>query len=94
MARLTQEQWRALIHEQAASGQTAITFCAERGINSNYFSTRKRQLFGSPAESRFVAVSTKPAESQNIQLFAGAAQLRIPTGVSAQWLAELIKALA
>ena len=34
MARLTQAQWRALIEEQAASGQTAMAFCAERGIDN------------------------------------------------------------
>lgn len=43
-ARLTQAQSRTLIKEQAASGKTATAFCAERGIDSEYFSTRKSQL--------------------------------------------------
>ena len=94
MARLTQAQWRALIEEQAASGQTAMAFCAERGIDNKYFSTRKKQLAVQSAESRFVAVTTKPLENQSIQLYIGAAQLRIPASVSAQWLADVIKALA
>jgi hypothetical protein len=94
MARLTQDQWRALIEEHAASGQTAMVFCAERGIDNKYFSTRKKQLATPPAESRFVAITTKPLENHNIQLHIGAAQLRIPLGVSAQWLADVIKALA
>lgn len=94
MARLTQDQWRALIEEQATSGQTAMAFCAERGIDNKYFSTRKSQLFRPSSTRGFVAVTTTPTESQSIQLIAGTAQLRIPTSVSAQWLADVIKALA
>lgn len=94
MARLTQDQWRALIDEQAASEQTAMAFCAERGIDNKYFSTRKSQLSKSSTTRGFVAVTTKSPNSQSIQLIAGAAQLRIPASVSAQWLADVIKALA
>lgn len=94
MARLTQDQWRALIDEQVASGQTAMAFCAERGIDNKYFSTRKSQLAKPSTKSSFVAVTTKPLDNQSLQLIAGAVQLRIPTGVSAQWLADVIKALA
>ena len=94
MARMTQDQWRALIDEHAASGQTATAFCAERGIDNKYFSTRKSQLSKPSTTSGFVAVTTKPADNQSIQLIAGAIQLRIPTSVSAQWLADVIKALA
>ena len=94
MARLTQAQWRALIDEQAASGQTAMAFCAERGIDNKYFSTRKKQLAVQSAESRFVPIAAKSFENQSIQLHIGAAQLRIPASVSAQWLADVIKALA
>lgn len=94
MGRLTQAQWRALIDEQAASGQTAMAFCAERGIDNKYFSTRKKQLATQSAESRFVAITTKPLENQSIQLHIGATHLRIPANVSVQWLADFIKALA
>ena len=94
MARLTQAQWRTLIDEQAASGQTAMAFCAERGINNKYFSTRKKQLLTQSTESRFVTVTTKPLDNQSIQLHIGGAQLRIPANVSPQWLADVIKALA
>lgn len=94
MTRLTQAQWRALIDEQAASGQTAMAFCAERGIDNKYFSTRKKQLAAQPAESDFVAITTSPLENHSIQLHIGAAQLRIPASVSPQWLVDVIKALA
>lgn len=94
MARLTQAQWRALIDEHAASGQTAVAFCAERGIDNKYFSTRKSQLAKPSTTCGFVAVTTKPLDNQSIQLIAGAVQLRIPTCVSAQWLADVIKVLA
>ena len=94
MARLTREQWRALIEEQAVSGQTATAFCAERGVDNKYFSTRKSQISKPSRASGFVAVTTKSTERQSIEFHIGAAQLRIPTGVSAQWLADVIKALA
>jgi hypothetical protein len=94
MARLTRAQWRALIDAQAASGQTAMAFCAAHGIDNKYFSTRKKQLATQPNESRFVAVTTSSLENQSIQLYVGAAQLRIPASVSPQWLADVIKALA
>jgi hypothetical protein len=71
-----------------------MAFCAERGIDNKYFSTRKKQLSAQPAESRFVAITTQSRESQNIKLCIGAAQLRIPANISAQWLADVIKALA
>jgi hypothetical protein len=41
MVRLTQEQWRALIEEYAPSGQTAVEFCTERGIDNKYLNARK-----------------------------------------------------
>lgn len=94
MARLTQAQWRALIDEQAASGQTAMAFCAERGIDNKYFSTRKSQFSKPRVTGGFVAVTTSPIENQSVQLHVGAAQLRIPANVSPQWLADIIRALA
>ncbi len=71
-----------------------MAFCAERGIDNKYFSTRKNQLAKSPAENRFIAITERPLESQCIQLCIGSAQLRIPVSVSPQWLADIIKALA
>lgn len=94
MARLTQTQWRALIDEQAQSGQSAVAFCAARGVDSKYFSLRKNQLAKMSDENRFVAITTKPLDNQSIQLHVGVTQLRIPAAVSPQWLADLVKALA
>jgi hypothetical protein len=94
MARLTQAQWRALIEEQAASGKTAMAFCAERGIDNKYFSTRRSQLSKAQATGGFVTVTTRPIENQSIQLHIGVAQLLIPANASPQWLADVIKALA
>jgi O-succinylbenzoate synthase len=93
MARLTQEQWRTLIEEHAASGQTAVAFCAERGLDNKYFSSRKQQLSSTHKTSRFVSVVTKPTEVHSVQLVVGTVELRIPAGVSAQWVASLIRAL-
>jgi hypothetical protein len=59
MARFTQEQWRALISEQAASEQTATAFCVARGIEYKYFSTKKSQLSKPSTTNAFVAVTAK-----------------------------------
>lgn len=94
MTRLTQEQWRALIQEQTASGKTATEFCAERGISDKYFSTRKKQLLGSPDTRKFIPITAKPIENQSVQILTSACQVRLPANISAQWLADLLKALA
>ncbi len=51
LAVLTQAQWRAMIDEQVASGQTTMAFCAQRGIDNNYFSTRKVSVKRCPNSS-------------------------------------------
>ena len=93
MARLTQTQWRELIAEQAQSQLTATAFCAARGINPKYFSLRKGQLTKAAPSSTFVRVQTPPPATHIIEIATGAATLRIPSTVSAPWLADMIKAI-
>lgn len=99
MARRTPQQWKKLIDQQAASGQTATAFCAARGINNKYFSLQKNKLVAEnrkPAkkiDSKFIAVSTQPLSSPVISLHIGAVQLRVPADSTPQWLAALIREL-
>ena len=99
MARRTPQQWKKLIDQQAASGQTATAFCAARGINNKYFSLQKNKLVAEnrkpekKIDSKFIAVSTQPLSSPVISLHIGAVQLRVPADSTPQWLAALIREL-
>ncbi|MBO9471629.1 IS66 family insertion sequence element accessory protein TnpB [Endozoicomonas sp. G2_2] len=45
----TPEQWQQLIDAQAASGQSQVAFCAERGLSKSSFQHWKRRLRTSQA---------------------------------------------
>jgi hypothetical protein len=42
--RRNREEWRVLLGEFAASGQTLEAFCTERGLNEGYFRKKRAQL--------------------------------------------------
>jgi len=87
MARLTQAQWRSLIEEQSTSEQTAVAFCAERGIDYKHFSTRKKTIGDAIRRKPLCCDSDQTTRNQSIQLHSGVVQLRMPTSVSARgWL--------
>src|SRR5579863_5185084 len=90
-------QWHQLFQEQATSGQAEAAFCAERGISRQYFRLRRRELSGETSgKSRpaFMPVAVaRASESAAVELCFGSAALRMPTSVSAHWLAELLHAL-
>ena len=95
MARRTRAQWCALIEAHGVSGQTAVAFCREQGINAKYFSLRRRQLSEERTRSRpsFTAVSLL-ASSEAIRIeWAGVVTLRLPLSVEAVWLAALLREL-
>ena len=98
MKRRTEAQWRTLFTEQADSGLTVEDFCKARGLNSSYFSVRRKQLLSTDKANittGFVAVSM-PGQGHvmMIELYLGdALQLRVPASVSPHWLAALIQHL-
>lgn len=100
MKRRTPAEWRALFEAQASSGVKAAAFCRERGVDPKYFSLRRRQLLGElpPSAARsacpaFVPVAI-PRSQAALEVQIGATlQLRLPTSVSPQWLAEVLCAL-
>lgn len=97
MKRRTKADWQALVDAHAASGQTATAFCRAHGLNSKYFSTRRRALVEAPAKSKskFSPVSLPPIHhGGDIRMeCAGGVVLRLPSGVEPIWLAGLLRAL-
>lgn len=97
MKRRTTEQWQALFAEHEQSGLSAAAFCRERGLDSKYFSLRRRQL-GARKEvetrSAFVPVAVSSSSGAMIELrLDEACCLRVPTTVSPRWLGELLQQL-
>ena len=101
MKRRSREAWHALFQAQATSGVTAAAFCREQGVCPKYFSLRRRQLLSESlpkaaqiARSVFVPVAIPRSEALALEVQVGATlQLRLPTSVSPQWLADVLRAL-
>ena len=102
MKRRSQEVWHALFQEQATSGLTAAAFCHQQGVCPKYFSLRRRQLLGESVRkaartvvSAFIPVALPGSgEAATLELRLGPTlQLRVPTSVSPQWLANVLRAL-
>lgn len=101
MKRRSREAWHALFQAQATSGVTAAAFCREQGVCPKYFSLRRRQLLSESlpkapgsARSVFVPVAIPRSEALALEVQVGATlQLRVPTSVSPQWLADVLCAL-
>ena len=93
----TTADWQALVDAHAASGQTATAFCRAHGLNSKYFSTRRRALVGAPTKlkSKFSPVSLPPAlHSGDIRVeCAGGVVLKLSSNIEPVWLAGLLRAL-
>ena len=100
MSRKTLVQWRAINDEFEASKLSAAEFCRERDFSPKYFYAIRTKLKRQPPpESRFVKaqpsvekVAASPIE-QPIQFQCAAGTLTLPTNVSADWVAEFIRAL-
>lgn len=69
MVKRSNEQWRALFVEQAASGLSAAAFCKERKLCPKYFCLRRKQLSGEKAKAvkeRPVFVQAKPKAASSL----------------------------
>ena len=56
------EEWSRLFTVHSQSGQSAASFCKDKGLCPKHFSLRRKQLgyVSDPKRSGFVAVKTKP----------------------------------
>ena len=97
MKRRTKADWQALVDAHAASGQTATAFCRAHGLNSTYFSSRRRALCETQARSsaKLSPVSLPSGLSRSdIRLeYAGGVVLRLPSSAEPMWFARLLRAL-
>jgi hypothetical protein len=104
MIRRSVEEWQTLFAQQTASGVSAQQFCKAKGLCSKHFSLRKKQLANrAPLDANaFVrvvakkvrrAAPTKTAAS-GLVLRQGSCSLYFDVAPAAEWLAQLVKALA
>ena len=98
MKRRTEAQWQALFSEFEESGMTAQAFCQKRGLCAKYFGRKRKQLREKKeaASGLSFARVTVPArgEGDMMELCLGdRLRLRMPTTVSAHWLAGLVRQL-
>lgn len=90
------EYWRDLIQQQAASGQSVSTFCAERGLTEqSLYSWRKRLSEQAPVSFALVTADRtdrSPSAPLELELNMGR-WLRIPCGVDAATLRTVLTVL-
>jgi hypothetical protein len=104
MIRRSVEEWQILFAQQAASGVSAQQFCKAKGLCSKHFSLRKKQLVGHALGSDvFVPVRVTKKIRQptlvktpasGLVLRQGSCSLYFDVAPAAEWLAQLVKALA
>ena len=100
MKKRTQEEWRNLFKQQAASDLSVTEFCKEHDLAQSYFYKRKSDLAvknDKCASSNFIKLKPQTKNITPVSLIKlqyQQARLMLPTSVSPSWLAEFIKALA
>lgn len=98
--RRSNAEWQQLIEQQERSGLSAITFCQQQGLSSKTFYKRRQRLQQKAADQtgkRFIKIqpeATSTVTSTTAVLIYCDSRLELPSGVSAQWLAELMQALS
>lgn len=91
----TLEDWRAIIEQQEACGESVVAFCQQQGISPKYFWNRRRAVRGAERCDNFVAVAPPKRSDDNAQVTVNwrDAQVSLPASLSPAWLAELLRAL-
>ena len=95
----TQDQWQKLIAKQQASGQTQTAFCQKHNINPKYFSALKNRLESNKVKQPFVKAApervahTPTTQASIIRLSYQSVITELPTSLSPDYVAKLIKAL-
>lgn len=94
------ESWRSMVHECQSSGLSVRTWCEENGVKTNQYYYALRQLrekalekveFGLP---ELVEVPVPAAQVREaIRITCGMFQIEIPSGTSAEAIAEVLKAV-
>lgn len=92
------EQWRAILAEQAGSGQSAAAFCRERGIPQWKFQYWKKQLAAKSHPTAVpvfqeVQVAPESASAWAELVFPNGLVLRIPDGFDEERLRRAIETI-
>lgn len=94
MKRRSKAQWQSLIQKFEHSGLTQSQFCAQQGLNANYFSLRRTKLKAEAADGPFSeAVPSRYRTGGSASIQYGNISIRL-AAASAQQIADLVKALA
>jgi hypothetical protein len=97
--RRTAADWREVLSAYEASGLSGVAFCQANGIGQKSF-YRARGQYGSAerlSSTRFVQVAAKEASSvvsPAIELVVPCGTIRMGSGVSPMWVADLVKSLS
>jgi len=87
---------RAVVERWRASGQSAVAFAAQHGINASrlsYWSKQIEQPQGEAAAT-FIAVPVEAANaSRAVEIVVGGLIVRVREGVDARYVAQLVNAL-
>lgn len=101
----TKEQWLSLFQQQKESGLNATAFCKKNNLCPKYFSKRKSDFNWkgktkslSKQMPKLVKVESFKSKSNDttfaIYIRTQGIELTVPAEQSAQWVADVIKALA
>ena len=93
-------EWLELIDQQAKSGLNAAVFCAQHDICSKVFYRQRIKLKHSAVDTaagRFIQVQAKPVQAitppAGTVLHFQSSRLQLPSGIDADWLAQLMRSL-
>ena len=107
MIRRSVEQWQVLFKQHDESGLSSSHFCRENDLCPQYFSKRRKDLgwlSSKPTNDDRQATSAKWVKvkrttapvvevAMSVTLQMNDIQLSLPTTLSPQWIANLVKAL-
>lgn len=88
-------EWKTILRDQVASGQTASAYCREQGINIKTFSNHKRKCRQQPIENGFIPVAIQnnkslPLKHAGLTLNHCNSVLEFAELPASDWLAQLL----
>lgn len=98
MVRRSRQEWEEIVREHLASGKTAATFAAERGVNKNtllWWGAELRRTRRSPAATFVDVVVSEPAVTDPFVVVVAGSNHRVvvPRGFDGDELRRLVGAL-
>ncbi|MBE3902245.1 IS66 family insertion sequence element accessory protein TnpB [Vibrio parahaemolyticus] len=91
--RHTNQEWQTLIEQSESSSLSTLAFCKLNELNPSTFYTKRQQLKKADVVEKTTKYQAQIATA-NMTLLINDAELSIPQGTPAAYLAELIGALS